>query len=180
MSIEVGTNTYITVAAAGTYFALAIHASAWSSASNTEKEQSLATATRSLDRQKWLGDKYEDAPTQLLEFPRSGLIDKNGDAVDETTVPQEILDATCEYALGLLNNPALQNDSNTDSNIKKLVAGSAEIEYIRGTSGPRFPTILNELIGIWLTSAFNYSGPFISGADNETSFSGDFGLTRGY
>ncbi|MHA1859154.1 MAG: DnaT-like ssDNA-binding protein [Candidatus Thorarchaeota archaeon] len=183
MAIVVGTDTYVSVADANTYFKLAIHAAAWDNASSGDKEKSLATATRQLDRQDWDGEKYEDAPTQALDFPRSGLIDSEDNAVDEAVVPQEIIDATCELGLALLNNNQLQDQSTTGSNIKSLKAGSAEIEYIRATSGSRFPTIVDELIGLWLTagsgSATALAGPFVSGADNESLASDTFGLNRG-
>lgn len=180
MALVVGTNSYINVADADIYFEHAIHADAWDAAPAATKESALVTATRTLDRQGWLGEKYQDAPTQVLDFPRSGLTDSEGDAVDETAVPQEIFDATCEYGLALINDAALQDQQNTGSNIKKVKAGSAEIEYIRGTSGPRFPTIVNELIGLWLKGTSEYSGPFLSGADNESNLSDTFGLNRGF
>lgn len=184
MAIVVGTDTYISVADANIYLKLAIHADSWSSASSGDKEKALVTATRQLDRQNWEGSKYEDAPTQVLDFPRSGLVDDEGDEVDETTVPQQIIDATCELGLALLDNTQLQDESSTGSNIKSLKAGSAEIEYIRATSGKRFPTIVDELIGLWLTagsgSATALAGPFVSGADNESLASDTFGLNRGY
>jgi Putative DnaT-like ssDNA binding protein len=180
MTLVVGTNSYINVVDADTYFEHAIHAASWVNAEVSVKESALVTATRTLDRQNWKGEKYQDAPTQVLDFPRSGLTDSEGNPVDETAVPQEILDATCELGLALIEDNDLQDNANTGSNIKKLKAGSAEIEYIRGTRGTRFPVIINELIGPWLSGTSSYSGPFIGGADNETSFSGPFNLTRGY
>ena len=181
MALVVGTNSYIDVADANTYFADAIHAEVWEVATPDDKAKALVTATRYLDRQKWNGSKYQDAPTQVLDWPRSGLTDAEGNEVDETAVPQEILDATCELALALLANPALQDQDSTGSNIKKMKAGSVELEFIRGTAGKRFPTIIDELIGLWLTSRSSaYTGLFVSGADNESSLSDSFDLTRGY
>lgn len=179
MALVVGTNSYINVADADTYFDDAIHASAWEDSTSDTKAKALVTATRSLDRQNWNGAKYQDAPTQVLDWPRSGLVDSEGDAVDETTVPQEILDATCELALALIQNPELQDSANTGNNIKRMKAGSVELEYIRGTSGARFPTVINELVGLWLSGSSRYSGPFIYGADNESDFSENFNFNRG-
>jgi hypothetical protein len=178
MALVVGTNSYVDVATADTYFEHAIHAAAWVAATDELKANALVSATRSLDRQDWEGEKYQES--QTLDFPRSGLTDSEGNAVDETLVPQEIKDATCEYGLALIEDPTLAGQSNTGSNIKRLKAGSAEIEYIRGTNGQRFPTIVFELIGPWLSGTSTYSGPFVSGADNETGFSDTFDLNRGY
>lgn len=178
MALVVGTNSYITVTEADTYFEDAIHADFWEDATSDDKGKALVTAARMLDRQDWQGSKYGDP--QTMEFPRSGLTDKNGDAVDETAVPQEVMDAQAELALALLENPALQSASSTGTNFKKLKAGSAEVEYIRATSGPRFQTIIDELIGLWLSGSSHYSGPFVSGADNESSLSDSFDLSRGF
>ena len=184
MALTVGTNSYINVANADTYFEHMIHADSWRAADDTVKENALITATSWLDRQDWEGEKYQDAPAQVLDFPRSGLIDSEGNAVDETAVPQEIFDATCELGLILILDNEAQDSSGTGSNIKILEAGSAKIQYFRAEGGSRFPTIVDELIGLWLTagsgSATALAGPFVSGADNESSASSTFGLFRGY
>jgi Putative DnaT-like ssDNA binding protein len=180
MALVVGTNSYITVADADTYFEHSINADAWKAATEDTKTSALVSATRSLDRQNWQGEKYQDAPTQVLDFPRSGLTDSEGNSVDETTVPQEVIDATCEYGLGLIEDNDLASQENTGSNIKVLKAGSAEIEYIRGSRGKRFGTIVFELIGLWLEGTSAYSGPFVSGASNESGLSDTFDLNRGY
>jgi len=178
MALVVGTNSYVDVATASTYFQHAIHASAWRSASNNDKTSALVTATRMLDRQRWLGEKYQPAPTQVLDWPRSGLVDEEGQPIDETTVPQFVLDATCELGLQLISNAAVQDQNSTGSNIKSLKAGSAEIEYFAtGTSGTRFPTIVQELIGQYLEGAL-FSGPFASGSDAESQI-GDYGRSEG-
>jgi len=186
MPLTVGQNSYVDVATADTYFTYMIHATVWrESADTTTKEQALITATAFLDRQDWEGTRYQPVATQPLEWPRSGLQDKDGNDLDETAVPQQILDATCELGLALINDPSLLDSTGTGSgNIKRLKAGSAEIEYIRSEKGTRFPTIVQELIGLWLTAgsggALALAGPFVSGADNESSASDTFDLTRGY
>lgn len=177
MALVVGTNSYISVADATTYFEGSIDHDLWDAATNDTRERALISATRMMDRQDWLGSKYSSS--QDLEWPRSGLTDKNGDSLDETTVPQQVLDATCELASALIDNPYLQDDTDSGSNIKKLKAGSAEIEFIRALSGTRFPTIINELVGLWLSNSGSYTGPLFGGLDNESSFSANFDLTRG-
>ena len=177
MPLTVGTNSYVTMADANAYFKYAIHAKSWVDASTPEKESALVTATRSLDRQNWVGSKTVD--TQPLQWPRTGVIDRDEGEINPLVVPQEVIDANCELALALLDDVTVQSNADTGSNIKKLKAGSAEIEYIRGEGGTRFPVITTELIGLWLTGSSSYSGPFVSGADNETAF-GAIDLTRGY
>ena len=178
MALVVGTNSYINVTDANTYFEHMIHAALWNDASDDTKTSALVSATSSLDRQDWLGEKFDVG--QTLDFPRSGLTDAEGNEVDETTVPQEVLDATCEYALGLIGDTELASEANTGNNFKKLVAGSAEVEYFRGSNGQRFPTIVMELIGLWLEANSLISGPFVSGADNVSGYSETFDLNRGF
>jgi len=180
MPLTVGTNSYITVANADAYLVYAINAGNWSASDTAIKESALISATRMLDRQPWAGSKTQAAPTQLLQWPRTGLTDRDGNALSDSVVPQEIIDATCELAVELINNPALASQPDTSSNIKRVKADTVEIEYIRAKNGPRFPTIITELIGLWLSSLGSaYSGPFFGGAENETTLSDNFDLTGG-
>lgn len=177
MALTEGTNSYISVDDADTYFALAIHASVWASLDLSVKESALVTATRMLDRQKWVGTKTVlDATTQPLQWPRTYVTDRNGTTVPSDTVPQEIIDATCELAIALINDPSLQNTTDSGSNIKRVKADTVEIEYIRTKSGTRFPVVINELVGLWLSSSSTISGPFLSGTDNESTLSDTFDL----
>lgn len=180
MPLVVGTNSYVTVANADAYLMYAINAASWVAAETSVKESGLISATRMLDRQPWEGEKTQPAPTQVLQWPRTGLTDRDGNALSSVAVPQEIIDATCELAVELINNPALVSQADTSSNIKRIKADTVEIEYIRGKNGPRFPTTVTELIGLWLSSAgSSYAGPFLSGAENVTTLSDNFDLTGG-
>ncbi len=177
MALVVGTNTYINLADAETYFTHMIHAADWDSATDDTKNDALVTATSMLDRQEWTGSKTGDP--QTLDWPRTGVSDPEGNAVDSATVPQFILDATCELALALIQDLTVQTDADTSSNIKGLKAGSAEIQYFKGKSGPRFPTIVHELIGFYLGSASAYTAPYYGATEAETGLT-DHDLSRGY
>jgi hypothetical protein len=176
----VGTNSYIDVADATAYLVDHINAADWSATSATKQAQALVTATRMLDRQPWLGTKYQQAPTQVLDWPRSGLTDDEGQEIDETAVPQFILDATCELALALIQDDSIQSSRNTGSNLKRAKAGSAEVEFFAtGTSGPRFPTIIHELVGDYLEGSSSFSGPLATGTENESQLE-DYDLNGSY
>lgn len=180
MSLEVGTNCYISRLDADTYFGDHIEYDTWNGFANDKKDRCLVTATRMIDRQVWQGEKYQDAPTQLLDFPRSGLTDEEGNEIDETTVPQFVLDATCELALSLGKDATVQTEQDTGSDIKRMKAGSAELEFFgTRTTGTRFPTIVHELLGRYLESSSALSGPFTSGTDTETGLE-DYELSGGY
>jgi hypothetical protein len=105
--------SYVSVEDAEDYFELRLNSGAWDEAENDDKCKALVTATRSIDRLNFAGLRTYDynrlqpiefripiprdlapssLPGQNLEFPRNGA----------TTIPQDILDATCECALALL------------------------------------------------------------------------------
>lgn len=165
---------YGTQAGAKTYFAAATHAAAWQALSGTDEKRYLVTATRMLDRAKWRGQITDPDTPQLLEWPRSGLVDKNGLPVDPNTVPVEVEEATYELANYMAGEDAtaagIQNSPNTGSNVRRTkqrdkvgdLETESETEYFRPTSGPgqstRFPQIVTELIGLWLEAGFNIAG----------------------
>lgn len=177
MALVVGTNSYINVSDADTYFLHRIHAADWDAATEPTKTDALVTATAMLDRQEWMGSKTGDP--QTLDWPRTGVSDPEGNAVDSATVPQFILDAACELGLALIQDLTVQTNKDTGTNIKALKAGSAGIQYFKGTSGPRFPTIIHELIGFYLSGASVYTSPYYGATEAETGLT-DHGLNKGY
>lgn len=113
---------YGELAEAKVYMAARLGAAAWNGANDTTRSQALVTATRWLRRLPWASvPTYADAP----------------EAVEH---------ATYELALLLIANPALQEQSSSGSNKKRLKAGSAEIEFFRPTDGPAIPLVAWQLI----------------------------------
>jgi len=180
MALVVGTNSYINVADADTYFGDLIHAELWTAASEETQAKALVTATKMLDRRYWAGTKYSDA--QALDWPRSGLTDPEGNEVAEDAVPQFVLDATCELALALIEDPSIQAPDDA-GNIKSIKTGTVGVEWFGsgavGLSSSGLPQIVEELIGYYLAGANDFSGPFASGTDNESEIE-DFDRNRGY
>jgi hypothetical protein len=106
--------SYATVEYAEDYFKFRLNSDAWNEAETDDKCKALVTATRCIDRLNFAGLRTYDynrllpiefripiprelapspLPGQTLEFPRNG----------DTTIPQDIMDATCEQALALLD-----------------------------------------------------------------------------
>jgi hypothetical protein len=83
--------SYLTVADAEVYFQGRLNSEVWDSASDTDKEKALASATRLIDRLNFEGAKTD--PNQVAEFPRNG----------NETIPKEIGIAACEIAIALLD-----------------------------------------------------------------------------
>lgn len=177
MSLVVGTNSYVDVDDADTYFEDALHAADWDAAGATVQPQALVTATRMIDRQNWISTKTD--ADQDLEFPRVGLTDKDGAALADDEVPQPVIDATCELALALIIDAEIQGSSDAAPEFKRMKAGSVEVErfaraaYVSGAS--RFPTIVQELIGLWLEGSVRTGGAAY-GTEEETQMGPEDGF----
>lgn len=132
MALSKGTNSYVTVAEADTYFGDRLDATAWTSADATQKAQALVTATAYLDELRWVGSVVSDS--QALAFPRIGeyFDPRLGTSVVLTSaVPTRILTATYELAYHLLSNDNVLDDTGTVSDI---VVGSITLSNIRKPS----------------------------------------------
>lgn len=170
MSLVVGTNSYISRANADTYFLDSLRNTSWSALSTTVKDQALITATRMIDRQTWAGAKTSSS--QALQWPRTGVTDAYGNAVDSSAVPQAVIDATCELALALALDPTIETNTSSGSNIKRVSAAKGtDIEFFRPTSGGRFPTIIQELL-----KAFTGGSASVASVGGEVS--GNCGVSQ--
>jgi len=176
-------DVYVTVADCTEYLAGDVLLSDdWSTAVNPE--QALVSATRLIDRQTWQGDRTDVPPTQPLEWPRTGVTDKYGNAVDSASVPQSIIDACCILAGLLVQDSTLFEQQDTGSNIRKLKAGSAEIENFKPTSAgkgaTKFPPQVQELLGQYLASGATLVAPVSYGTAITDAFGTGYGLNKGY
>src|SRR5262245_25196179 len=142
----------------------------WAAGSADYKARSLVTATRLLDRQCWQGEKT--SPSQALQWPRTGVVDKYGDEVSSLAVPLLIEEATYELALAILVDPdGVQADPTSNQNLKKVKAGSAEVEFFRPELRGRFVTIVEELVGQFLCGSVNAASLSQAwGTDSESEF----------
>lgn len=126
------------------------------------------------------------APSTLA-WPRSGLVDAAGQAVDANTIPPEVTEGFLTLAGLIGQRPALAAGAQTGSNIERVRAGSAEVQFFRPTSGTLFPRALLDLFGIYLTGAAGQvlAGSVAYGADGTSQTPSslgvgtDFGLTEG-
>lgn len=71
------------------------------------------------------------ADTQAMGWPRTGVVDHEGRVIDSAAVPASVKWAQCEIALAILReDPA----DARDPAMKRMKAGSVEVEYRPGTS----------------------------------------------
>ena len=122
--------SYISVVDADTYHAN-LGNTAWASLTTTVKEQLLRKATNymvQVYRSAWAGIRIND--TQSLDFPRYLVPKYDNGAMysyyDEKSVPKEVKDACCEFALKA-NAGSLAPD--LDRLTKREKVGVLEVEY---------------------------------------------------
>ena len=71
--------------------------------------------------------------------------------------PRLFATAEFEEALILLDDATEQSSSGSGSNVKRVKAGSAEVEFFTGTAGTleetRLPTVVNDLVGCFIETS---------------------------
>lgn len=140
-------NSYITSAAADTYFDNRLQGSEWDTATADEKCRALVSATRRLDFEKFEGEK--ETTGQALKWPRLDATDDDGEEFDSDAIPQIVLDATCEMALLLLNDNASSKDSFGDTGLegfKRVRVGPVEVEPRMSAEGSELPEVVRKLL----------------------------------
>lgn len=121
-------DSYATLAEADAFFASSLYPEVWTSAVDDLQERALKMGTRLLDAYfRWLGIRtYSD---QALGFPRTGLFRDSTVAVDSTTIPVEIRNATIEFAKWLLeNNPNTENQTIAQG-ITEIKVSSIQLKF---------------------------------------------------
>jgi hypothetical protein len=119
------------------------------SGSTTLQEQAIVRATTYLDA-RYRG-RFDGYPTRLrdqsLAWPRSGCYDVEGVLIASNIVPREIIAATAESAIRELATPgALAPDYERGGAVKRLKAGSVEVEYAEGASPETVMTAIDNLL----------------------------------
>lgn len=103
-----GFNSYITEDDADLYFEDRNHVDAWDSLDN--KEKALVSASQILDwYMTWKG--YKADGEQPMQWPRTGVIRKDGTEVADDIIPRDVKVATCELALSSIDDDRTSDDS---------------------------------------------------------------------
>lgn len=130
MTLEVGANSYISVADANKYFETRLHSDEWSNASELEQRNALVTATSKIDMQRLIGKKAKK--DQVLAFPRQLYV--NGHWHVQDKVPKEVLYATCEEAIALLRQNTVYQDLK-EAGIQSKTTGDASVTFAARAMG---------------------------------------------
>lgn len=143
------------------------------------KKRYIIQMTRLIDRQRWKGEKTDEA--QELQFPRTGT---GVDGVEDNQIPQAIVDATIEGAASLANGGDFETTQNQSQKIQSMSAGRVSMSFFRGAEGTasRFPLNIQELLRDLLAGSSPALTGVASGVDStdaESVTSRDWGVNRG-
>lgn len=140
-------NSYLTVAEAQAYFDSRAPLEGWEEAD--DKSALLIMATRTLDMllsgtrtyvpgtkgqvgYYRIGSRWSGAPTdgvQVLAWPRTGMLNRNGFAIASNVIPQDLKNAVAELAGALGTKDLLLDDANAVSGITSVRAGSVAVSF---------------------------------------------------
>ena len=135
LTVETGTgsataDSYLSVADCDTYWTNHGAPATWTAATTAEKEEALRMGTQYLDAvycTRWKGMRYDD--DQALDWPRSGVYDNDGWAIDSDEMPTQLLDATAEAAYRHLSETnGLIPDITNPGTIKRYRVKAAVVE----------------------------------------------------
>lgn len=184
-TVTIGSSTYDVyqdVTQADEYFNGSSSFNDWDALTTDEKARSLVSATRTIDRQSWQGEKEIDG--QELEFPRTGVEDCSGADVEAATTLAKVEEASLLLALDIGTGGSAETNATTEDLTQTLKAGSVMITRFRAdattTVASRFPLPVMELIGCYFAAA-NASiiaGSLSYGTDGE-AFDDDYGFSQG-
>lgn len=154
-------NSYVTLAAANTYFETVPDSTTWANKTDDQKNRALISATRWLDALTFYGTRC--TTTQALKWPRN---EYTVDGIDLTCtlIPDQIKTATYELARALANDTeAIIGTTGTTGIYDEVTLGELRVKYNKTSQAGG---LINNVFDVypWLQT---YLGPYcIGGAAN--------------
>lgn len=164
-------NSFLTLAEAVAYYEGRLEVPEWEDADSQEALLVMATRLlvasysplRKLVRVSPPGQSYylirptwTGAPTtttQRLPWPRSGMYDRNGVAIADTVVPQDLKEATAELAGHLAKGDRSFDNDAAVQGISSVKAGSVSVSFRDGADATKLipDVVFDLLVPSWLT-----------------------------
>ena len=108
-----GTNSFQSLENADIYFETRTSSEKWTKAEDVNtKKIVLIMGFQRLNMERYEGSKLD--MEQNGAFPRTGIVDIDGNAISNDTIPQFVKDAQCEISLTILEDPAWFGDKGTE------------------------------------------------------------------
>lgn len=152
-TLVLGTNTFALHSTAQTYFSGRLGVTAWDALTTNDQSRALITASSKIN-------------FAVLDTLKLGTIGTPSDS---------LASATCEMALFIAADVTTVDNPTTGSNVKKVGAGTAAVEFFSPVDGTRFPEMVMRFLkeGGSLASGASGSltiGGFASGTSTVSSF----------
>jgi hypothetical protein len=150
--------SYVSVADAATY--ASNHGLTFAASPEAAAEQALRRATQWLDAT--YGSQFPGTRTngrsQALQWPRTDATDVEGEEIASDEIPVEIINATIEAAIRELATPGtLTPDLKRGGSIKRVKAGSVEVEYGAGATAMTLFTKIDAVLSSLIEKRSPYS-----------------------
>lgn len=119
--------SYVSIAEADDFFSVDLFENtAWAALNTTQKQNLLIKATRLMDAYyDYSGNKvFENAS---LRWPRSGVVDLDGNSVSQSIVPVAVKNATCELAYSLTTDNLAEEPD--DRGLSSIEVSSIKIVF---------------------------------------------------
>lgn len=153
MALIVGTNSYISVADADTYFTDRLFATAWTALSAGDKAKALIMATQQIDRLTFKGQKVTVG--QTLQFPR--FVHVSTGYIETDSIPSIVEDATCEQALYLVQSNADARVQLQRAGVQSYNIGGLSETFTKAGYGKYYPDEVRMLLRPYLLKAVTIS-----------------------
>ena len=104
-TVTIGSYTYDvygTTTEIKTYLGGRLGTDDYDDASSADRNKAHVQGTMWIDSLKWSGLPYDLTTPQPLQFPRTGLVDSNGQPVDPETLPDQVVYCCAELILVIL------------------------------------------------------------------------------
>ena len=162
-----------------------VRSAAWTALDSDQKAIRLVSATRRLDLLPWRGAPAEGPADQETAWPRSGLKYEDGSDVPSDAIPRSIELATILLAGTITTTPAHSNAGTVTPSIRRVRAGSAEVEFAPIAVAIPDPLRIKDetvqaLIGQWLAGRGSAAGGAAYGTDQESQFEDENPFRRTY
>lgn len=149
-------------------------------ATDDDRSRVLVMATRFLEALIWQGSPTTPpVDDTTLAWPRTGVVDEYGNAVDSSTVPANLVNGCFELAMLVAEDASVVTVVDQGTNTKGVHAGSAGVDYFVPQSAqlgtaPLLPPIVGRLIGQYMSSAVDdVGGGVASGTGKCSEFARD-------
>ncbi|HWV44124.1 DnaT-like ssDNA-binding protein [Pseudorhodoplanes sp.] len=146
-----GAESYVSVADAASY--CDARGLMFSTGETVAKEAALRRATTAIDA--LYGSRFPGARlngrAQALQWPRTDAYDADGEEIASSEIPDEVIKATCEFAVRELAEPgSTMPDLERGGAIRALRAGSVSIEYAGNATARTVYSIVDGILATLL------------------------------